>query len=177
MDMNRWRDRMGVPFSFLRFGNGIQYFLSPLLVVRPDNHDAKAVLIAFHLHTLGIIDVQIDSESRRKLRRRILKAMRSQTKTVPVIVDDTIDMDAMQQQPAPDIERRTSRGRIYPDAASPATQLPDQGARSDTQRLAQPSMNETRHTAFLGDHMAMMASQGVIDIKRYAYPRIYSSPT
>ena len=64
----------GLPINPLKSGvsergNGIQHFLHPVLVVRMDNQNPETEFVSFHLHALRVIDMKVDTEGGRKLRR------------------------------------------------------------------------------------------------------------
>ncbi|KJH77782.1 hypothetical protein UB23_06135 [Pseudomonas sp. ES3-33] len=81
----------------LDYSDSIQDFLRPALILRMHDNNAKTVIMPFNPHALGIIDMQVDIECRRKFRGGIGQAMRCQSATMQHTVDHAVDADAVQQ--------------------------------------------------------------------------------
>lgn len=77
--------------------HGIQHLLGPVFVARMNNDDPESVRLALHLHTFGIIYVQVYAEGRWKLRWRVREPVNRQAATMPGIVDDAVHPDAVEQ--------------------------------------------------------------------------------
>src|SRR5262249_8257272 len=81
--------------------NGVEYPVRPLRVVRRDDHDGEAEALALHADPLGVIDVQVDAERRRVLRRRVAGEVgRFDDTLVPRLVDDAFQGNAEAGEPA-----------------------------------------------------------------------------
>lgn len=57
--------------TILCMGDGIQHPPRPVVIVRMDHNDTEAVRLSFHLDTLRIINVQINTKCRRKFRWQV----------------------------------------------------------------------------------------------------------
>ena len=84
----------------------VKHFLSPVFVIGADHDHVESVLLAFHPDALGIIDVQIDAESRGILRRRAVEPVIGELVPVACAVDDSVNPNTVEIQPEADAHGR-----------------------------------------------------------------------
>ena len=76
--------------------DGIQDALRPVLIFGMNDHNAKTVIMAFKLHALGVIDMQVDIEGWREFRGGVFKPVGRQGMAMANTVDHAVNTNAVQ---------------------------------------------------------------------------------
>ena len=87
------------------FGDRRQDFLRPVFIIWFHRQDRESVSLGFHPDAFRIIDVQIDFKSGRKFGRKIGVVAVRKFPTMSIFVYNSINTDAVEPQPKPDMKR------------------------------------------------------------------------
>lgn len=136
---------------------GIEHHFRPMFIIRPDNHDPEAVLLALHSDALRVINVKVDAKGWWVLRRHPREPVFREFGTVSLLVDNAINADAVQRQPEPYLKWRADGSCINPNAEAAPPKLSEKHTGASPQRFAQPSVDEVRQQTLLPRRIAASA--------------------